>query len=109
MSLLLTAVTLFLAGGIMLLTGLTIVRYVRLWRLTPGSRGLLPLHVWMVASSYFLLVLLLVLGGVSGQTDLGDWRAAVRIPALGFGFTAMFVLYNFQRKTYRLTEDERRA
>lgn len=109
MDFLLTAVTVFLAGGIVTMACLTIWRYVRLWRATPGSKGLLPLHVWTVASSYLLLVVLMLLGAISGQTELADWRAWVRIPALGFGFVAMFILFNFQRKTYRLTKEERRA
>ena len=82
----------FLGGGLALLTTVVLVRYFREWRRTPGRAGLLPLHVFLVAASYDLMVLGFTLGIA---TRPASWRAAIIIPALVLGLAAMFVMVTF--------------
>ncbi len=86
-----------LGGGLLLLTTIVLVRYLLEWSRTPGRAGLLPLHVFLVAASYDLMVLGFTLGIA---TRPASWRAAIIIPALALGLVAMFVMVTFQRRTY---------
>jgi len=108
-ALLLSCLTLFMGGGILALAAATMRRYYLRWRRTPGAPGLLYLHVLLVAGSYLLLITLMMAGAISGGLQLADWRAAIRIPALALGLAAMFVLVNFQRKTYGKGEADDRT
>ncbi len=82
------------------MTTLVLLAYFVEWARTPGRRGLVPLHIWLIALSYDLLIALVIFGGVFGRTTLDDDRAWIRIPALVFGLAGMFVLANFQINSY---------
>lgn len=100
-----TAVTVFMGGSLLLTTTWVLIRYFRQWRRTPGRAGLLPLHIWLIALSYDLLVVIVVGRGIAGGLD--DSWAWLRIPALAIGLGAMFILANFQRGHYNYLKRDR--
>lgn len=61
------------------------IRYYRTWK-DLGRKGQpLPLHVWLVSASYYLLL-------VSLATRTLDWRALIYVPALVAGVASSVVL-----------------
>lgn len=81
------------------LFGYTLVvatRYMLHWRVIRRQpQAALPLHIWIVAFSYNLLLL-----GVALQAlvKVRWWHPFVYLPALGLGIGAMYVLGRAQRK-----------
>lgn len=74
------------------LLGMTLVvaaRHFHAWR--TGGGGLLPLHIWTIAGSYDLLLLLVVT-----RTGPLGWRGWVQFPAVVLGVWAMLAMLRFQ-------------
>lgn len=73
------------------------IRHMRHWRVlrAEGVRAALPLHVWVIAMSYDLLLL-----GVAfqSQTYVRWWHPWVYIPALILGMYAMVVIGRAQTR-----------
>lgn len=90
-SLLLGRLVVWLLGGYLLGTSLIVTyEHFRVWR--AGRGRLLPLHVWSVAVSYDLLIVI-----VLTRTGPLDAQAVIYIPALLLGCVAMTVLIQHQR------------
>ena len=82
----------YLTGGTAFALSLWVAwRHLQAWRHSPGKR-LLPLHVWMIATSYALLLLT-----VLTFTGTPSWRIAFYGPALPMGAAAMLVMFRRQQ------------
>jgi hypothetical protein len=78
-----------LSGLVLGATTVVAVRHYLLWRKAPDGARLLPLHVWLVALSYDLLVLATMLQSL---VLLRWWHPWVFVPALLLGLGAMYVI-----------------
>ena len=78
-----------LIAMVMALAFLVMGRYVRMWK--RGSRALLPLHVWTMVLSYYLLILTLASRPI-------DWRAVGFIPALLLGLFSLATMWRLQNE-----------
>lgn len=75
-------------------------------------RGLLPLHVWLVGSSYSLLVLGSMMYHVIHLGERPDVYLAVNAAAYSLGLVALWIILRFQNRRVRagrLVDSGRRA
>lgn len=91
--------TLFLGAAFLVgSTFVVVARWFVGWRIARSSgavKASLPLHVWLVALSYDLFVLGMC---IRVYEDGADWpKAALYLPAIGFGIYGMLVLARAQK------------
>lgn len=79
---------------------------------TGDFRGLLPMHVWLIGSSYVLLLVGSMMYHIIHLGQRPDAYLAVNAAAYSLGLVALWVILRFQNrrvKAGRLVDSERRA
>ncbi len=83
-----------LSGVVLVLNVYVILRYIRQWN--KSGENLLPLHVWLIASSYFLLVV----SFITKKIEVGG-SFYMQLLALCLGTYSMWILSGYQSKKER--------
>ena len=86
----------FLGGIVFVLSGYIILHHFRAWRSRDERTRLLPLHVWLIAVSYNLLVISHML-----RVPRTDLAFAFGSTALLVGIYSLWVMVKLQRKHSR--------
>ncbi len=84
----------------------TVLRYLQAWRLTWGSsRGLLPLHVWTVGSSYVLFLLLATYVSLVHLGERPGLDLLVNVAAFTLGLLALVSIFRFEDRRVKRIRD----
>lgn len=83
------AVLVSLCGFLIGMTTVVAVRHIGQWR--RDKTRLMPLHVWMIALSYDLLLISLL-----SRDEPLNWRAVIYGPAIVLGVAGMVTMLRYQ-------------
>jgi hypothetical protein len=96
-----------LSLAVLILSAISLVlpTYFIAWRKSPKKMGLLPKHVWLISTSYFLVV---VSAGINNIARIGSSFSGfslLNFVAFSIGVYALYTILEFERKRITTVEE----